>query len=360
MKLCIISHYPPIEGGISKYTKRTVELMRKEKVDVTVIPVDTFLDSIKILPTIIKRNPDITRLEFAISMYRLISLSILLQLLILKLIKKTKIAANFHEVSRDTKTLGIIGIIFYKRISFLFDFVSVHTKEAKKILINNCNYKINKIKVFPHGLYLPENTNKKIKNYKNNKKIVLYFGYIHKHKGIEYLLYAYKMLLEENAIYKKTTKLVIAGSIRRRKGIFKIFEYLDIKYFNSLNKNAERLGLKSNISFLGFIKDKDLDNLFNKSYVFVLPYIATEQSGVLHQLLPYNKPIIASSLGGIKETLQKSGILVEPKNIMQLKSQLNKLYKDSNYYSRIIKKYKKLIKELNPKNSLKLQLQIYK
>lgn len=361
MKLTIISHYPPIQGGISKYTQQMISIMKHKNINVSVIPVESIGQSIKVMTSILKLNPDIIRLEFAISMYRLSSLVILFQLFILKVFFKKKLVVNFHEVNRDTISLGLFGVIFYAIISKLFILIFVHTYEAKNTLIKKCKVNLNKIIVLPHGLYLPS-TERSFSNtfYKSNKKIILFFGYIHIHKGIEYLIEAYGKLLEDNSKYLEETELLIVGIVRKRQGIFRFFQKKDEQYYEMLVNKADKSIFKLNIKFLGFVDDNELNDLISKAYVIVLPYTSTEQSGVLNQALYSHIPIIASDIGGLGETLRNTGILVEPRNILELSQELKNLLSDSNHYRNIQKNYKTNNKRLDPSLIVDMQIEFYK
>ncbi len=99
----------------------------------------------------------------------------------------------------------------------------------------------------------------------DKKYDLLYIGRIIEVKGIQYIIDALKILKEKQQI---TPTLAIAG-----KG----------DYTQDLEFQVKELGLEDQISFLGYVPDEDLPNLYNSSFVTVLPSYARE--GVLTTML---------------------------------------------------------------------------
>lgn len=347
MKICFISPYYPKKCGISIYTKRIVDSLVNDKIDVKIIPFNSSSDIKNLYSKLKDNNPDIIRLEYALSIYGVYSLLVLAMLLIFKIKNKTKIIANFHEVKRETDLLGVFGKTYYYFISKLFDRVYVHTNEARMILNIKCKVGRSKIKVIPHGTYVfkyKENFSKELteKFGLKNKKVILYFGYIHVDKGIQYLLSASKILLRQNSKLLKNTTVLISGSVRSREGIFKLFEKKDQTYLKKLINLNNELGLNDFVKFTGFIEDKYVYSLLKIAKVIVLPYTNVEQSGVLNLALAVHKPVIASSIGGLKETLQKAGVLVLPENAQEIANSIMKLFQDKKHYANIVSQYKEI------------------
>jgi len=347
MKICFISPYPPKLGGLSTYSKRTVDsLSRNNNVETVVIPVNSFKNVFDIL-NIKTIKPDIVRLEYNIPTYGIISIPIFCIFLFFKIFTKIKFIVNYHEVKRETDLLGTLGEAYYYLISKIFDKIYVHTAEAKKILSLKCKVDKSKIKIIPLGTY--EFKNKKdfskalTKKFGlKNKKVILYFGYIHVDKGIQYLLSASKILLRQNPKLKNNTIVLISGIVKSRKGIFKLFEKKDQTYLRNLVNLKNELGLNGFVKFTGFIEDIYVYSLLKLAKVIVLPYTNVEQSGVLNMALAVHKPVIASSIGGLKETLQKAGVLVPPESPQEIADSIMKLFQDKKHYANVVRQYKEL------------------
>ncbi|MBU1130209.1 glycosyltransferase [Patescibacteria group bacterium] len=352
MKICFISPYPPKKCGISTYTKEIVDSLVNNNINVTVVPFNCSSDIKYVYSKLKKNNPDIVRIEYALSIYGLLSPLVLAILYIFKIKNKNKTIVNFHEVKKEIDLLGILGIANYFLVSMLFDKIYVHTKEAKEILENKCRINSQKISIIPHSTFNFVDTNyynKELKaQYKlSNKPIVLYFGFILSDKGIEYLLEAIHHLQIYNPNLVKRIQVIIAGDVRPRSGVFKCFEKKDRQYKNRLKKISKEFQLNETVKFIGFIEEKFVYSLIKLASIAVMPYTKVEQSGVLHRILPLNKPIIASNIGGLQETLKKVGILVKPRNAVAIAEAITLLLKNKNYYKKISNGYKKLSRKLD-------------
>ena len=366
MKIIYIAPYPPEKDGIGNYTKRTVDDFRSRGKDVAVISniKDGLADEkdlyrlmsyhpLYILKFIIKLfalRPNIVHLQYTVSLYGFYSFVLYFALFLLRITTNTKLIVTMHEVKRETDLLKTPGVFFYKFFLMPFDLVYVHTHEAQDILRNVCFIPPEKVKVIPHGLYTFSSAAMQEVDidalYGIKKRYILFFGYIHIHKGIEYLIDAYNILYQKDPDLVKDIELVIAGEVRERTSIFKFFGNLDKSYKKLLIDKVKGYNLVDKIRFIGYVDDKHVYSFIKKSFCIVLPYIKTEQSGVLNTAINANKPIIASGIGGLKETLEDTGLLVPPYNSMELANKLEKLIVDHNYYEQKVATYATLQDEL--------------
>ncbi len=126
------------------------------------------------------------------------------------------------------------------------------------------------------------------------KSDILFFGRISPYKGIEYLIKAIKIV----KLKIPSVKVVIAGS-----GDFN-FDISEIKKdqsFKILNR---------------FIPSNDLVHLIYSTKIVVCPYTDATQSGVMMTAFAFNKPVIASDVGGFRDVIHDdiNGKLVKPKD----------------------------------------------
>lgn len=378
MKICIISPYPPQKDGIGIYSKKIADLLAADKNKVFVISTPSYkskkifryisfsiFDFIKAILLLQKERQDIIHVQYAIPAFGIYNIPILVLLAYIKIAGFGKSVVTFHEVKRETDLLGYFGKLYFQVFSKLFAQILVHTQEAQKILTVNCGIAKSKIRIIPHGIY---SFSKKadfrtqiIKKYGiKDKHLILFFGYIHIDKGIQYLIRAILQLKKSSPQFIKNCAVLIAGTVRERKGLFKIFEKKDRYYFEDLKKMVNEFDLSNVIKFTGHIEDKYVYSLFKLSKVVVLPYEKTEQSGVLNIALAAGRPVIASAIGGLKETLAEAGILVQPGNYQQIAQALKKLVEDKNFYQKMEKEYKKLSESLKNKNVLNKLLNVYR
>jgi len=135
-------------------------------------------------------------------------------------------------------------------------------------------------------------------------KYLLFFGRISKYKGIDFLIDAFN-----NLSIIDNVKLVIAG-----KGEL----WFDKSVLNS----------NPNIVFINrYIETEELICLIKNSLFIVIPYSDATHSAAVVTSYAFDKPVIATNVGGISEVVidKKTGILVNPGDIQNLKSAIEKL-----------------------------------
>jgi len=137
---------------------------------------------------------------------------------------------------------------------------------------------------------------------------LLFFGRISPYKGIEYLIEAIKNLYSRG--FK--IKTIIAGSGQT---------YFDTNDFSELN-----------IEFLNrYISNSEMAKLINGTKIVICPYTDATQSGVAMTAFAFQKPVIATNVGGFKDVIVNgyNGILVLPKDSKALADSISKLLTDN-------------------------------
>lgn len=134
------------------------------------------------------------------------------------------------------------------------------------------------------------------------KKYLLFFGFIRGYKGLDLLLQALPDLDD-------SIELIVAGEIY---GSFDAYqEIIDQKEL------SDRVHL-----FTDYIADDQVSDYFSASDVCVLPYKSATQSGITAIAHHFDLPIIATDVGGLKESIhhESNGLIVpksEPKAIAE-------------------------------------------
>ena len=138
-----------------------------------------------------------------------------------------------------------------------------------------------------------------------SKKTILFFGFIRDYKGLDLLIQAMEDLDE-------SYQLVIAGEV------YGSFEKYQLLVNQSKAKN--RISL-----FNKYIGDDDVAIYFSASDVCVLPYKSATQSGITSISNHYNLPIIATNVGGLKETIhhEKTGLIVDVADSKEIARTIN-------------------------------------
>jgi glycosyltransferase involved in cell wall biosynthesis len=135
-----------------------------------------------------------------------------------------------------------------------------------------------------------------------NEKIILFFGFVRKYKGLDILLDAIKILNSANTPpLRDEVKLLIAGEF-----------YEDRKVYD---EQIEKLGIKDNLILrTNFITDSEVKNYFCAADVVVQPYRNATQSGVTPLAYHFEKPMIVTNVGGLPLLVPdgKAGFVAEP------------------------------------------------
>ncbi len=147
------------------------------------------------------------------------------------------------------------------------------------------------------------------------QKIVLFVGRLYYRKGLEILLRSIPPILQEY----KDVKFVISG-----KGFKKKEE--------ELRKLAKKLEIEEFVTFLGYVPDEKLPDLYAASDIFVLPALYENFPFAILEAQATGLPVISTKVGGIPEFLidNENGFLVDPGDSMQLTQRILALLQDPN------------------------------
>lgn len=244
-------------------------------------------------------------------------------------LNKNKTINTFHDCYNLREYKG-----FKKKLFKLFWFdipikkskyvtaVSHFTKTEIKNLIKT-KKKINVISNF-----LTQNNYKKNKIKKNK---ILIIGTT-KNKNLDRILLATKNL---------NLELVIVGRI-------------NIKQIEFLNKY--------NLKYKNYIdvSEADLISLYNQSIILLFPSLYEGFGLTILEAQKMGVSVITSNISPMKEIVGDSALLVNPKKIKDIRSQLTKLCKNPSLRKRLIKKGYKNLKRFKPENFRKKYFLIYK
>lgn len=130
-----------------------------------------------------------------------------------------------------------------------------------------------------------------------NDKIILFFGYIRKYKGLDLLIQAMKDI----RIQQLGIRLLVVG------------EFYDAAqpYINLVNS----LALQNQITFYDqFIPDQEVTNYVSAADFIIQPYKNATQSGVTPLAYHFSKPMLVTNVGGLADTVPhlKVGVVTEP------------------------------------------------
>ena len=126
---------------------------------------------------------------------------------------------------------------------------------------------------------------------------LLFFGFIRAYKGLDLLIKAFA----DRRLRRKKLKLIVAGEF-----------YEDDKSYRQLVKLYD---LENDIIFHDhFIKDNEVPLYFGVADLVVQPYKSATQSGVTQIAFHYEKPMLVTEVGGLREIVadRVCGYVVPP------------------------------------------------
>lgn len=251
---------------------------------------------------------------------------------ILRLVKKNKhtkivcIADNIipHEKRKGDKAFTKYFLKPIDEVIVMSEKVMVDLKifDAKK-----------PVQLVQHPLYdnFGEKINKEVARrnigIETKEKIILFFGFIRKYKGLDILLDALAIL---KANGNNNFKVMIAGEF-----------YEDRKLFD---EQIVKLGLQDMLILkTDFIPDSEVRNYFCAADMVIQPYRNATQSGVTPLAYHFEIPMIVTNVGGLPALVPdgKVGLVAEPNAVSIAEKILLFFSKNENYFDENIKEEKK-------------------
>jgi glycosyltransferase involved in cell wall biosynthesis len=141
--------------------------------------------------------------------------------------------------------------------------------------------------------------------------LLLFFGFVRRYKGLNYLLEALGQL-------KQPPHLLIAGEFWEEEAL----------YCNLIRQ----LGLERYIIIHNrYIPNEEIEPYFVAADALILPYLSGNQSAVGMMALNYGVPIIATSIGGLAETVthDEIGLIVPPADSNALAAAIERFYREN-------------------------------
>ena len=188
-----------------------------------------------------------------------------------------------------------------------------------------------KIEVVYNGvdlnMFRPMSDQVMIKNVKQKYNVegdfLLYLGTIEPRKNIERLLEAYSLLKKRLVT---CPKLVLAGG----KG------WLDNRIFCTLDK----LNLKDDVVFTGYVVDEDVPVLMNAARAFLFPSIYEGFGMPPLEAMACGVPVLTASVSSLPEVVGDAAVLVDPFSVESISSGMEKIISDENLRTQLSQKGK--------------------
>ena len=138
-----------------------------------------------------------------------------------------------------------------------------------------------------------------------DKKVLLFFGFIREYKGLSYLIQAMPEVIRQ----VEDTELLVVGDFS---GPEDRQRYLDM---------IQEYALGDHVTvYDGYIPDQEVEKFFAACNLVVLPYISATQSGIAQIAYGFEKPVVATNVGGLPDVVDdgSTGYVVEAGNAAKL------------------------------------------
>jgi glycosyltransferase involved in cell wall biosynthesis len=145
-----------------------------------------------------------------------------------------------------------------------------------------------------------------------DERVILFFGYIRRYKGLHVLIEAMKYVKEQMQV-----KALVAGEF-----------YEDEKPYHA---QMDLLGVEDVIRIVPeYIPNEQVADYFCAADAVVLPYVSATQSGIAQIAYNFDKPVIVTDVGGLSEVIIDgvSGLVVPPNNPRALASAIVRFYEE--------------------------------
>lgn len=375
MKICVLTDdFPPVRGGVSRYTYEIIYHWLKQGVEVTivttVIPDDdlfsydnelrenlyyvkktgigyykAFLVFYQFIKIVLKKEPDIVFLPYwnpySLFMWLFFYLSFKKYPFIIGCHGAEILGLHPHSSYRAKRIFKWIGRQALKNARKVFAVSTYTASEIVKLGVNSKN-----IEIFPNGVdylkFAPREINQELiftkHSIPNTKSpILLTVAQLNIRKGMDVAIKAVANLKEDNHF----VRYIIVGNGQDE---YRLRELID------------QYKLTDQVFTLTNVGDDDLIDLYNLCDLFLLLSrhegdINVEGFGIAFlEANACKKPVIAGNSGGIPDAVEdgKSGFLVEPNNINEITEKILYLL-DNQRISQEMGKYgrQRVVEEFN-------------
>ena len=240
----------------------------------------------------------------------------------------------------------------FRKIYCISDKIIVHSESNKREMVDLFKIDAKKVYVVPHGSFdafytdknLTKDTARKEIKIPDGKRVILFFGFIKKYKGLEYLVSAFQKI--KGGLDNIT--LLIVGSIYNG-------DNEDFKFYSDL---IDLISHDDDIICVNeYVPFEKINSYFLASDVVVLPYIKTYTSGILLAAYAAGRPVIVTDTGALSEVVDfgKSGFIVPPKDVNALAQAIMKTLSNPDHMEEMGNYAKYLSETVYSWNSIALQ-----
>lgn len=262
-----------------------------------------------------------------------------------RLFSKAKVVVTFHSIDRYHKKWGAVA----RRILTISEWTACNfpniTISVSKTIKRYCKERYKRESFYiPNGVEIEKSKSaEKLKKFElEPNNYVLSVARFVRHKGLHYLIEAFKKIKRNNNI-----KLAIVGESPYKS-----------EYSDYLKKIAEK---DQNIIFTGYQKGQTLAQLFGNAYLYCHPSESEGLSITILEAMAYGKCVLISDIEENLEAMSDYGFYFKTGNVKDLFKKLEKLLNEPRAVEGMGVKARNFVeKEHNWKNIAEKTLKLYK
>jgi glycosyltransferase involved in cell wall biosynthesis len=200
--------------------------------------------------------------------------------------------------------------------------ISTVSEFSKKEICEKTRVSREKVRVIPNGLRvpsIPEERDKSLllKKYGVQNGYILNAGGIHERKNIPSLIGAFSELVKKT---EYPGKLIITGSVSGAPYQKKMKAICD--------KTVVETGMGDRVVFTGFVPERELDFLFKYAQLFIYPSFYEGFGIPILEAMKIGTPVVTSYITAMKEVAEDAALLIDPNNIEEIWTAMQKLLMD--------------------------------
>ncbi len=235
---------------------------------------------------------------------------------LLPMLRKYPLVATFHDIEPHPgeDRLLDMGSLLYRLTLFvsriLPDRIFVHGKALRDVLVENYRVPGRKVHVIPIGEHeVAPFVKFEQDGLEPDGLRVLFFGRIHRYKGLDCLIRAEPLITRE----VPGARIVIAGT------------------GEDFGRYREAMAGRDAFEVYNYrIPYEEGARLFQQASVVALPYVEASQSGVIPTAYGFKRPVVVTDVGSLPEVVDdaRTGYVVPPRDPEALANAIVRLLKD--------------------------------
>jgi len=290
----------------------TIGIKKKNVVIKRIFKKNVLTSLIRIIGFLIRINTEILYIYYPLEFFSgfllapLLNIALPLLFLPILRIKGVKLVIDLDNIHKPYEIRGkpkervffITQVAILKLLSFSGAVIVCRNIIAQRLLMS-MGFNRRSVRYIPHGVpkisFVASEKTKSIEEILKSETgyVVLYWGFISRYKGVDYLIKALKYVVKEFP----DVKLIIAGDYFNPLDKYAPKKHRYLPYLRSLVKSLE---LEDKVIFVTkHLREDEVDSLVASSDIVVLPYVTKNlsASGVLARVMSHGKPVIVTNCG---------------------------------------------------------------